>query len=239
MEEEYDLLSSKEKKELLSKVNKLKKKEHLQIFKIIQDTDISYSENSNGIFINLNNVTETVLKEIKEFVDICYKNNIEYDERKKQMEKLCEEFEQSNSTKNVETLVKNEEMERESKYNKEIKNNKKLSSLEKAIVRNSVNKDINQPENKQNLREFNKKLPKYTGSRARILKTCKELNKSICYTQTVTKPNDEFANTLQQTIEQEKSDTQIEHLTNDTRNDDDDDNGSDNDNDNDNEHLTI
>ena len=104
MEEEYDLLSSKEKKELLSKVNKLKKKEHLQIFKIIQDTDISYSENSNGIFINLNNVTETVLKEIKEFVDICYKNNIEYDERKKQMEKLCEEFEQSNSTKNVETL---------------------------------------------------------------------------------------------------------------------------------------
>ena len=154
-------------------------------------------------------------------------------------EEKQEIFVGTNSTKNVETLVKNEEIERESKYNKEIKNNKKLSSLEKAIVRNSVNKDINQPENKQHLREFNKKLPKYTGSRARILKTCKELNKSICYTQTVTKSNDEFANTLQQTIEQEKSDTQIEHLTNDNRDDDDDDNGSDNDNDNDNEHLTI
>jgi len=61
MEEEYDLLSSKEKKELLSKVNKLKKKEHLQIFKIIQDTDISYSENSNGIFINLNFLDNDIL----------------------------------------------------------------------------------------------------------------------------------------------------------------------------------
>ena len=186
------ILSSKEKKDLLVKVKKLKKKEMIQIFKIIKESNNNFSENSNGIFVNLNKVDNKVLLEIKNLVDICYQNNEEYDERKKQMEKFYEDFEKNNNfIKNVEDIVKNEEIERESKYNKEIKNNKKLSSLEKAIVRNSVNKDINDVEVKTSIREFTKKMPKYTGSRARILKTCKELNKSICYSQNFSKPEDE------------------------------------------------
>ena len=110
--------------------------------------------------------------------------------------------------------------------------------MEKAIVRNSVNRDINEPENKQHVREFNRKLPKYTGSRARILKTCKELNKSICYTQNVAKPIDEFTNNLQQTIEQEKLNVQIDNLK-DNREEEDDDDDDDDDNISDNEQLTI
>lgn len=188
-QESNNLLTAKDKKDLLTKVKQLKKKEHLQIFKIIKETEINFSENSNGIFINLNNVANETLLKIKNFTDICYQNNIEYDERKKQMEQLYEDFEKTTANKNVENIVQNEENERESKYNTEIKNNKKLSSLEKAIVRNSVNKDINEPDIKHTIRDFNKRLPKYTGSRAKILKTCKELNKNISYNQSVIKVN--------------------------------------------------
>ena len=190
-QESIKILTAKDKKDLLTKVNKLKKKEHLQIFKIIKETDINFSENSNGIFINLNNVENNTLLKIKNFTDICYQNNIEFDERKKQMEQIYENYEKFSLNKKVENIVQNEENEREPKYNTEIKNNKKLSSLEKAIVRNSVNKDINEPDTKNNVRDFNKKLPKYTGTRAKILKTCKELNKNISYNQTVTKSNQE------------------------------------------------
>jgi len=65
---EKELLDIK-KKNIINTVNKFGKSEHLEILKIIQKyEDIKYTENSNGIFINLNTIPESVLLEIEKFV---------------------------------------------------------------------------------------------------------------------------------------------------------------------------
>ncbi len=57
------------KKKLIESVKKLSKDEIIEIFKIFLDNNIPYSENNNGIFINLNNVREKTLNEINKYID--------------------------------------------------------------------------------------------------------------------------------------------------------------------------
>ena len=65
---EKELLDIK-KKNIINTVNKFGKSEHLEILKIIQKyEDIKYTENNNGIFVNLNTIPESVLLEIEKFV---------------------------------------------------------------------------------------------------------------------------------------------------------------------------
>lgn len=75
----------KDKIQLKKKItNKLDKKEYLEIFKIIIENDIEYTENNNGIFFNLKPINSHVLKKISNYVDYCldnrqkniYRNNI-------------------------------------------------------------------------------------------------------------------------------------------------------------------
>ena len=49
------------KKKLVEKVKKLKTTEHKEIFFILSKKNIVYSKNNNGIFINLKDVSNTVL----------------------------------------------------------------------------------------------------------------------------------------------------------------------------------
>ena len=41
---------------------------HLNIFKILKKKDVKYSENTNGIFVNLTNVTDSVINEVTKYV---------------------------------------------------------------------------------------------------------------------------------------------------------------------------
>lgn len=56
-------------KQLNKIVSKLNKTHHLKIFNIIIKNDIKYSENRNGIFINLNKVSSDTILEIKNYID--------------------------------------------------------------------------------------------------------------------------------------------------------------------------
>jgi hypothetical protein len=49
----------------------LTKEEYQELFRIIKRNDIEYSENSNGIFFDLNTVPDTVFKKIIEFLQFC------------------------------------------------------------------------------------------------------------------------------------------------------------------------
>ena len=64
------------KRELKREIEKLRKDEHLEIFKIIKTETNSYTENNNGIFINLKNLDTPVLFKIGNFVKYC-KENVE------------------------------------------------------------------------------------------------------------------------------------------------------------------
>ena len=66
-----DDMSVGEMKNLRDKIYMLQETEHIEIFKIIkQDTD-KFSENKNGIFVNLSKMSITTLKKIKTFVEFC------------------------------------------------------------------------------------------------------------------------------------------------------------------------
>ena len=57
-----DLISLKEKME------KLNVTQQVDIVRILMDHNIKFSENSNGIFINLTNLSEDEIEEIKKYI---------------------------------------------------------------------------------------------------------------------------------------------------------------------------
>ena len=63
-----------EKKEIVNKIKSLSKIEHIEIFKILRRNNIKYTENSNGIFINLINIDNNIIKQIDEFISFCLNN---------------------------------------------------------------------------------------------------------------------------------------------------------------------
>ena len=65
----------KEKKQLVKDISNLNKIEHIEIFKIFKKDNIKYTENSNGIFINLNNVDNKTLLKVRNFLKFYNNNN--------------------------------------------------------------------------------------------------------------------------------------------------------------------
>lgn len=74
------------KKILVEKINKLLPIEQEEIFKIIKRFNIKYTENNNGIFINLsNNVDNQYLKEIENYINYLEINKTNI----KDIEQIC------------------------------------------------------------------------------------------------------------------------------------------------------
>lgn len=67
------------RRQLSEKINSLGNTEHLEIYKIIQENGVSFTENNNGIFFNLTTLSEEVLNIITNFVHYCCENKTELD----------------------------------------------------------------------------------------------------------------------------------------------------------------
>lgn len=80
-----NIYNSKYKRSLFDKINTLSSTEHEEILKIIQQNDVSFSKNKNGVFFNLSTLSDHVLKEIDEFVVYCVSNKRELDEYDKKL----------------------------------------------------------------------------------------------------------------------------------------------------------
>lgn len=52
---------------------------HLKILKIFKDNNCNYSENSNGVFINMNNITDNIIKKITDYLKYIEKQNIKFE----------------------------------------------------------------------------------------------------------------------------------------------------------------
>ena len=65
----------KDKKQLVKDISNLNKIEHIEIFKIFKKDNIKYTENSNGIFINLNKVDDKTLLKVRNFLNFYNNNN--------------------------------------------------------------------------------------------------------------------------------------------------------------------
>lgn len=77
---------SRARKLILDKVRMLGHTEHQEIFALLKTHSIAYSSNSNGVFINLSTVPDSVLSVIKAFVDYCALNKTGLDEYEKKLQ---------------------------------------------------------------------------------------------------------------------------------------------------------
>lgn len=62
-------------KSLKEKIESLEKTEHQEILKIIKRYECKFTENNNGVFINMNKLTDNVIKEIELFLVFSDENN--------------------------------------------------------------------------------------------------------------------------------------------------------------------
>lgn len=156
------------KKKLIEISKNLTKIEYLEIFNIIQTDGCNYSENKNGIFINLMNVSEDTIEKIFSFIDFIkhkredlikheeYVNNFKknIDENTKQTNTELKEVEQTDYTYDSD--------DNQEDYNKN--NYLTFSSDEEDDIENKIS--------------LKKKKIKYTGKKAKIIRSIKD-NKSL------------------------------------------------------------
>lgn len=77
--------SNRDKRYVLEKLGRLSSTEHEEIFKIVCKNNVPYTQNKNGLFINLSLVDDDVVETIDKFVDFCIKNKLELDEYDKRI----------------------------------------------------------------------------------------------------------------------------------------------------------
>lgn len=61
-------------KEMTNKISELQEQEHIEILKIIKNDDYTYTENKNGVFINMRKLNYNTLKKLDDFIDFCESN---------------------------------------------------------------------------------------------------------------------------------------------------------------------
>lgn len=82
-------VTTRQRKALIDKIAVLTMNEHVEIFKIINDSlqemDIKYTLNRNGMFINFKLIPDETVLKIEQFVDFCNNNRHDLDEYDKKI----------------------------------------------------------------------------------------------------------------------------------------------------------
>lgn len=154
------------KKKLMESVKKLFKDEIIEIFKIFLDNNVAYSENNNGLFINLNNVKEKTLNEINKYIEYIEikKNDLINSEIK-----VIEQKELLGETNKI--IVDNFEV------NKTIYKEYEFQENYEEILNNKINeclKNISSNEVDQLKISLKNKKNKYHGNIAKLINSFKE-----------------------------------------------------------------
>jgi hypothetical protein len=156
------------KKKLIEIVKNLSHVEYNEIFNIFKENNCQYTENANGVFINLQNINENILDKIFNFIDYSKQKRIELNEH--------EEF-INNAKKNI-SFTKKE---------KEITNNILISEKDNYVNYNYYDSDSDtiiknsndllfssdEEEDIENKISLKKKKNKYIGKKAKIIKSIK------------------------------------------------------------------
>ena len=165
-------LAIQKKKKLIDITKNLYNLEYYEIFNILESSNCPYSDNNNGIFINLHNVNDEIIDKIFDFLDFIKKKKEELHIQDHYMENIKKEIEEIQDTKNQEESFS-------SQYTKEI-NFKKIDE-ELILEEDNINiddylcfssEDENNLEDKLNIK---KKKNKYTGKKAKLIKSMKDI----------------------------------------------------------------
>lgn len=141
---EIDLINRK--KNIIKKSEILDENQYYGLLNLIKNNDIEYSSNKLNTFVNLSHISDSNFYIIENYIDECnkYQKNLINNSMKTLLEDKIEFTENLNNNNNKSLFFK--------KFN-EIKNNKKLNSLEKSVIRNNINKQIEDEQEKNNNNE--------------------------------------------------------------------------------------
>jgi hypothetical protein len=71
--------NNKRKKNLRYNINNLSRTEHQEIFKIFKKNNYSFTQNKNGVFVDISLLDEDKLSELEKVVAFCMNNKVELD----------------------------------------------------------------------------------------------------------------------------------------------------------------
>jgi len=161
------------KKKLIDLSKNLSKLEYLEIFNIIQEDKCPYSENKNGIFINLSNMNEITIDKIFDFINFI----------KHKREDLLKHEELINDTKKNLIIPLNKNIIENIYINQnDIKDDivENIHNLEEEIEMNNYNGYLEfsseEDDDLDNKLSLKKKKNKYSGNKAKMIKSIKSNN---------------------------------------------------------------
>ncbi len=157
------------KKKLIEMVKNLNKLEAIGIFQIIKEQNIQYSENTNGVFINLKYVTEPIIDKIFYYLEFIYQKNKELD--------IGEEI-LDNARKNIVEKQVKESVFPQVVQHKVIKESY-LSDDEKETINydDYLNLSSDEEDNDNDAKNQAKKKKKTTVKKNKVLKPIKDMKK--------------------------------------------------------------
>lgn len=79
--EEYE-----RRKKVWDNIKNLVKSEQEELFRIIKQSGVEYSENTNGIFFDVAKLEQPIFEKICKFLEFCQQNRVNFDERDKALE---------------------------------------------------------------------------------------------------------------------------------------------------------
>jgi len=167
-DEESNIADLKTLKKLI--IN-LHKNEHIEIFKIIKEDTDKYTENRNGIFINMSKLKLSTIQKIRNFVDFCIENKKNLKDNVQKMETIKNLVTDKNDNIFLSEEESIESTDSESKENEKFeyqKNQKEiiLNEIDDKLLKDSIDFKI-----KDKILNKKKKL---SGVKGRIIKKCRD-----------------------------------------------------------------
>lgn len=159
--------------ELTKVLKNLDKTQQIEVFKVIQ-SQCKYSENSNGIFINMATLSNEILTKLRNLADYFINKNQKLDEETQVRNNIMETV--NNDTHDEYNINIKKVVKKDSRFLDDIMNES-----------NKYNTDITTDETKILQKEFDvynelalsNKTTKTSAIGARIIKKCRELNKTL------------------------------------------------------------
>jgi len=84
-------MTYEQRKQFFENLKILVKSEYEEIFRILKKNNEEFTENSNGIFFDINTVSETTFEQFQEYMNFCLENRRVEEGRTKQLASLSEE----------------------------------------------------------------------------------------------------------------------------------------------------
>jgi hypothetical protein len=197
---EYNIPSnSTSKKKLIEICKNLSQMEYIEIFNIIKNDGCSYTENTNGVFINLSNVNEGTINKIFNFLNYIKNNNTNLVKHEEIIEDVKKNI-NYDINYDIHNSVNNSSID-SSNYTSNNSSNQYINNLNNQIIPNNnlyenniefdednlytdnnnnnnnnnyLNLSSDDDDNVNNKISLKKKKTKYSGKKAKIMKSLKD-----------------------------------------------------------------